>query len=70
LAPLAMMIARVRTRSPSFRCTWKRAPSGAPPTHSSRTTWLGMTISAPNFCAWLNARAMSAIPVMPVGNPR
>ena len=30
----------------------------------------GMAISTPNFCAWLKARPISAMPVMPVGKPR
>jgi hypothetical protein len=30
----------------------------------------GWRYSAPNFCAWTNARPANANPEMPVGNPR
>ena len=42
---------------------------GLPP-QSSRATSSGMAISTPNFSAWLKARPASAMPEMPVGNPR
>ena len=67
--PLASTTVRVRSTSASFRWTRKRAPCSSCP-HSSRTTSSGIAISAPNFCAWLKARAMSAMPLMPVGKPR
>jgi hypothetical protein len=38
--------------------------------HSSCVIATGMTISAPNFCAWTNARLTSAMPDMPVGKPK
>ena len=49
----------------------RRRPGGhSPPPQSSRATSSGMAISAPNFCAWVNARPASAWPEMPVGKPR
>jgi hypothetical protein len=62
-------IARARARSPLASTSWKPPHSDAA-SHSSRRTWLGIAISAPNFCAWLYARAISAMPEMPVGKPR
>ena len=40
------------------------------PPQSSFFTSSGMAISAPNFSAWLKARAANAMPEMPVGKPR
>ena len=54
---------RSRGRAGSAR----RSPSAR---HRRRTTSSGIAISAPNFCAWLKARAISAMPRMPVGKPR
>ena len=70
--------ARLLTRS-SFdsRKTKDRRsdPLRAAPAWSSFQAWKlatssGIAISAPNFCAWLYARAIRAMPEIPVGKPR
>ena len=64
-APEAITTTRACTTRPSTRM--RRGPS---PPHSRRETSNGMAISAPNFCAWVKARAASATPEMPAGKPK
>jgi len=67
-APLAMTSERALARSPLEKTEDKTA-----------VVWIARRIKTdhfvwdrhlyPNFCAWLYARAIKAMPVMPVGNP-
>ena len=64
-APVARMIDRARTHAPSSVSIGTAAA-----TQLSRLARRAMSSCAPNFCAWVNARAARSWPEMPVGNPR
>ena len=48
------------------------ASPNAPSVRLQSSDWIetGISMLAPNFCAWLKARPASAWPEMPVGKPR
>ena len=59
-----------RRRAPGRSRRWRAAAGTGRCRIRALRASSGIAISTPNFCAWLNARPISAMPEMPVGKPR